>query len=146
MQRGCARGFLRPSDGHPGWCHAPTPHLQELLKLSQLAPDAGVLLGHFLTEALLKHALSQGLGQLRVKPVQVEHGSWHPGVGGAPGAEQGWDWREGNIGEEGGAGSELMRLLDVFNHVETVLYLDSSIILRASLGKTDRTLKNEVSK
>ena len=59
---------------------------------------------------------------------------------------EGWDWREGNIGEEGAAGSELMRLLDVFNHVETVLYLDSSIILRASLGKTDRTLKNEVSK
>lgn len=29
---------------------------------------------------------------------------------------------------------------------KTVLYLDSFIILRASLGKTDRTLKNEVSK
>ena len=94
MQRGCARGFLRPSNGNPGWRHTPTPHLQELLKLAQLAPDAGVLLGHFLTEALLKHALPQGLGQLRVKPVQGERGSWHPGVGGAPGAEQGWDWRE----------------------------------------------------
>lgn len=94
MQRGCARGFLRPSDGQPGWRRAPMPHLQELLKLAQLAPDAGVLLGHFLTEALLKHALPQGLGQLRVKPVQAEHGSWHPGVGGAPGAGQGWDWRE----------------------------------------------------
>lgn len=84
----------------------------------------------------------------------------HSSVAGQEGGEGGWgraedtegeggegrDRREGNVGEEGGAGSELMRLLDVFNHVETVLYLDSSIILRASLGKTDRTLKNEVSK
>ena len=72
----------------------PHPHLQELLKPAQLAPGAAVLLGHFLAEALLKHALPQGLGQLRVKPVQAEHGSWHPGVGGVPGAGQGWDWRE----------------------------------------------------
>lgn len=82
-QRRTARAALRPH-----------PHLQELLKPAQLTPGAGVLLGHFLTEALLKHALPQGLGQLRVKPVQAEHRSWHPGVGGAPGAGQGWDWRE----------------------------------------------------
>lgn len=54
----------------------PTPYLQLLLELAQLPPDAGVLLGHFLAESLLKHRLTQGLGELHVKPVQAERVSW----------------------------------------------------------------------
>lgn len=60
---------------------SPIPYLQLLLKLAEFPPHAGVLLRHFLTEALLKHRLTQGLGQLHVKPVQAEHVSWHPGGG-----------------------------------------------------------------
>lgn len=44
-------------------------------------------------------------------------------------------------GDGGGVGSELIRFLDVFNHVENSTVL-SFIILWASLGKTDRNLEN----
>lgn len=71
------RGFPKTQQQEPGWSCAPSPHLQVLLKAAQLAPDAGVLLGQSLAETLLKHRLPQGLGQLCVKPVQAEHGSWH---------------------------------------------------------------------
>ena len=58
----------------------PIPYLQLLLKLAQFPPDASVLLGHLLTESLLKHTLTQGLGELHVKPAQAEHMSWHRGT------------------------------------------------------------------
>ena len=92
------RGFLRPSNQEPGGRRAPAPHLQVLLKLAQLAPDAGVLLGHFLAEALLKHGLSQGLGQLRVKPVRAERGSWPRG---------GCAWAGGGGGKAGAGERQL---------------------------------------
>lgn len=56
------------------------PCLQALPQAAQLELQAGVLLRHFLTEALLKGRLPQRLGQLQVKPAR-KHGFW--GAGGA---------------------------------------------------------------
>lgn len=66
------------------------PYLQLLLQPAQFPPDTGVLLGHFLAEALLKHGLTQGLGQLHVKPVQAKHMSGHGGEVPGAGEDRGW--------------------------------------------------------